>query len=201
MKPPTSEKDLPFKTGNAILAYCLHLAGVPWHDVNNPIMVIYSPEILNKFTNGEGKPIYKGWELREAIKDAHDKGRRGHITYLFKKVPRLSLLLKAYSRQVKDLTEKTGYLHELVQDVSQDSEPDIMLVRLACIFLKMRVPFMEKWQDMIPWVIIPNQGRTTRSRGMTETRYGARDTLTESGPGWKMLPLTASKELLEKFGL
>jgi hypothetical protein len=203
MKAPISEKDLPFKTGNAILAYCLHLAGVPWHDPDNPIMVIYSGEILKKFTNGEGKPIYSGWELREAVRDAHDKGRRGHITYLFKKVPRLGLLHKAYVKQVKELEEGTGYVHELVQNVSQglDADWDVTMVRLACIFLKMRVPFMEKWQDMIPWVIIPNEGRTTHSRGMANTRYGVRDTLIEASPGWKMIPLNASKELLEKFGL
>jgi hypothetical protein len=204
MKAPTSQKDLPFKTGNAILAYCLHMAGVPWHDYDNPIKVIYSAEILNGFTNGSGEPIYKGWELKAAVKDAHEKGLRGHITYIFRKTPRLDMLLRAYSNQVDQLESAEGAAHELVQKVSQglgSSGWDITMVRLACIFLKMRVPFMEKWQDMIPWIMIPNQGQTTRRRGVMDTRHGMREAILETGPGWKMIPINASKELLEKFGL
>lgn len=201
---PITEKDLPFKTGNAILAYCLHMAGVPWHDYDNPIKVIYSPEILNKFTNGSGNPIYKGWELEDAVKDAHAKGLRGHITYIFQKTPRLDMLLRAYSVQVKELEEGEGKAHELILKVSKGLSTagwDVTMVKMACIFLKMRIPFMEKWQDMIPWVMIPNEGRTTQRRGMAETRYGARDALVESSPGFKMIPLNASDELKKKFGL
>ncbi len=184
--------DTPFNTQNAILAYCLHMAGVPWDDPDRPIRVLYSADILNKFTNGSGQPIYKGWELETAVKDAHNKGFRGHIEYVFKRVPRLDILLRTYSNQVKELEDGTGYAHELVLKVSQQLGAagwDVTMMRLACIFLKMRLPFMEKWQDMIPDILIKNQGRVTR----------AGDTITT--PGFKVIPLNASAELKEKMGI
>src|SRR5215475_4412504 len=111
--------ETPFNTQNAILAYCLHMAGVPWADPEKPIKVLYSADILNKFTNGQGEPIYKGWELEEAVADAHKKGLRGHVEYVFERTPRLNLLLKTFTNQVTELEEGTGYAHELVLKHSQ----------------------------------------------------------------------------------
>lgn len=189
--------DTPFNTNNAILAYCLHMAGVPWHDENRPLRVLYSVDILNKFANGSGEPMYKGWPLEDAVRDAHNRGLRGYIQYVFQRVPRLETLLGAYRRQSQEIEQGTGYAHELVARVSKafgQGNDDVAMVRLACIFLKMRLPFMAKWQDMIPDVIIKNEGRVTR-------QVGADGGKTISGPGFKMLPLNASKELKEKFGL
>jgi hypothetical protein len=194
----------PFSTSNAILAYCLHMAGVPWNDPAKPIKLIYSKEILNKFTNGSGEPVYKGWELEDAVRDAHKVGRRGHVEYMFERTPRLEVLLHAYQKQSKELDDSEGFAHDLVMRVSGNIGTagwDVTMMKLACIFLKMRVPFMEKWQDMIPWVIIPNEGRVTRGRSTVETKHGDREAMTVSSPGWKMIPLNASKELREKFGL
>lgn len=194
----------PFSTQNAILAYCLHMAGVPWANIDHPIKVVYSEAILNKFTNGSGERIYKGWEFEKAVRDAHEKGRRGHIEYMFQRTQRLDILLKTYERQVKQLEKDEGYAHELVQRISEGFMTDawdVTMVRLACVFLKMRVPFMEKWQHMIPWIVIRNEGRVTRSKGMINTKHGQREADMVSSPGWKMIPLNASKEMREKFGL
>ena len=97
--------ETPYNTTNAILAYCLHMAGVPWSNPEKPIKVLYSADILNKFTNGSGEPIYKGWELEDAVRDAQQKGRRGHIEYVFARTPRLEVLLKAFVEQAKQLEE------------------------------------------------------------------------------------------------
>ena len=66
----SSDKRSPFTTTNAILAYCLNLAGVPFENDARPCRVIYSEEIIKKFVNGSGEPIYKGWELDKATEDA-----------------------------------------------------------------------------------------------------------------------------------
>lgn len=196
--------ETPFSTQNAILAYCLHMAGVPWYETDRPVRVLYSADILNKFTNGEGQPIYKGWELEDAVKDAHQKGLRGHIEYVFVRTPRLDALLAAYGRQVEELEKGEGFAHDLVMKVSQSVGTigwDVTMVRLACIFLKMRLPFMDKWQEMIPSVLIKNEGRVKQDRGTIDTKYGDREALRVSGPGFKIIPLNASDKLKKKMGL
>jgi len=187
----------PFNTQNAILAYCLHMAGVPWHNPDRPIRVLYSAEILNKFTNGSGEPIYKGWELEAAVRDAHKKGLRGHNEYVFERVPRLPVLLRAFSDQVDEIENGEGFAHEQVNKATAligTAGWDVTMMRLACIFLKMRLPFMDKWRDMIPDIIIKNEGRVRR----TTNPDGGR---TITSAGFKILPLNASKELKEKFGV
>jgi hypothetical protein len=180
------------------------MAGVPWSNKDKPIKVLYSADILNKFTNGSGDPIYKGWELEKAVEDAHRNGLRGHVEYVFQRTPRLELLLSAFKRQSDELEKAEGYAHDLVLRVSQHLGTagwDVTMVKLACIFLKMRVPFMEKWQDMIPDVIIRNEGRITRGKTTIETKDGAREATSVSTPGFKIIPLNASEELREKMGL
>jgi hypothetical protein len=172
------------------------MAGVPWHDPDRPIRVLYSADILNKFTNGSGDPIYKGWSLEDAVRDAHKKGLRGHIEYVFERVPRLDILLAVFKRQVSELESAEGFAHEIVLKVTQSIGTagwDVTMVRLACVFLKMRLPFMEKWQDMIPNVLIKNEGRVTRG--------GSGEVRTITTPGFKIIPLNASAELKKKFGI
>ena len=196
--------DTPFNTSNAILAYCLHLAGVPWENSTHPAKVLYSAEILAKFRNGSGQPFYQGWEFEKAVEHAHKTGRRGHVEYIFQRTPRLGKLLKAYRDQVDDLDKKDGYLHEFVRDLSSqltEIEPDIAMVRMACIFLQKRMEFMELWKHQVPRMIIPNAGRVRRSREVVETRHGVREADVVTSPGMKIMSLNASKETREHLGL
>jgi hypothetical protein len=187
--------DQPYNTSNAILAFCLHMAGVPWMDNYPPVRVLYSAAILQGFTNGTGEPYYKGWTLEKAVEHAHKTGRRGHVEYIFKRTDRLPVLTKAYRDQVEQLEKAEGFAHELVKEISMKSMPsDVMMLRLACIFLKMRVPFMEMWQHAVPRVIIKNEGRVARRR----TPEGGE--IIES-PGFKIVSLNASEETRKELGI
>ena len=93
----------PYHTSNAMLALCLHMAGVPWENDHQACKVLYSAAILNKFHNGNGEPRYKDWELGQAVEDAHRTGRRGHVEYIFRRTERLPILLKAFTDQVDEI--------------------------------------------------------------------------------------------------
>ncbi len=195
--------DTPFHTSNAILAYCLHLAGVPWANDKHPIRVLYSAEILNKFTNGSGEPRYKGWGLEKAVVDAHKTKRRGHVEYCFESTPRLGKLLKAYRKQCDDLEARDGYLHELIHDIANQptTEPDIELLRLACVLLQKRMDFMELWQHQVPLVIIPNTGRIQRTQGVIQTKDGPREARIVTTPGMKIMSVNASEKTRRELGV
>lgn len=206
---------LPFDTNDAILAYCLHLSGVPYYDDTHPIKVIYSAEILDKFRNGADQPIYKGWALEDAVKDAHKRGLRGHVQYFFQRSPRLSKLLKAYRDQCYEIErpDSQEYLHEVVAKlvaqlsganpgVTTRIDPDVATMRLACVLLKMRVAFMELWKHQVPLVQIPNEGRVRRYEGVVQGPDGKNmpATVVES-PGFKVVSVNASQDTREHLGL
>ena len=195
----------PFSTSNAILAYCLHLAGVPWENETHPVKVLYSEAIMDKFTNGAGQPFYKGWEFEKAVEHAHKTKKRGHIEYCFAHTPRLSKLLKAYKQQIADLENKDGYLHEIVRDLAgqlTEIEPDIATLRLACIFLQKRMDFMALWEHQIPLELIPNPGRVRHTRETFIDKHGQpRDAKVITSPGMRIMSINASKETREHLGL
>src|SRR5262249_29766227 len=141
----------PFHTTNAILAFCLHMAGVPWHDNRHAVRVYYSAQILNKMVNGYGEPFYKGWELEKAVEHAYKNNKRGHVEYAFERTPRIKPLCIAFSEQedqFEDDTKRT--LTQVIQEILYTkAADDIKLVRLACVFLKTRVPFMELWKHQV----------------------------------------------------
>jgi hypothetical protein len=196
--------DTPFNTSNAILAYSLHLAGVPWHNDRYPCKVFYSKPILDKFMNGSGSPYYKGWELEEAVKHAHKTGRRGHVEFILERVPRLSKLLKAYRDQVAELESRDGFLHELVSELAakvNGPDPDIAKVRLYCVILQKRMDFMELWTHQVPRYIIPNPGRVTRSREVIQTKDGPREAIAITSPGMKIISVNASEETRKALGV
>lgn len=189
-------KTLPFSTSNAILAYCLHMAGVPWDNPHHSCRVYYSKELLNKFTNGQGEPAYRGWELEKAVEHAHKHGKRGHVEYFFQRTPRLDILLKTFTEQVKELKEKDGYAHELIAEIVEqmtDHLTDTGMMRLMCVLLTLRKQFMDMWEAQVPIVIVANKGKVTRR--------GAKDDYEISSPGFRMVSLNASKETREHLGL
>ena len=197
--------DTPFYTTNAILAYCLHLAGVPWYENNKPCKVLYSMAILQKFTDNNGKSLYKGvmnaqgqrWMLEEATKDAYKRQLRGHVEFVFQRIPRLQKLLKAYRDQENQLKEGTGYLHDLIAGIVtqfMDGEQDILTLRLACIMLKMRPGFMDLWTHQVPCMVIPNEGEVTREE-LPDGGYRI------NSPGFRIMSVNASKETREALSV
>jgi len=196
--------ETPFNTSNAILAYCLHLAGVPWDNDKHPCKVLYPESVLNKFVNGSGQPFYKGWVYEEAVKHAHKTKKRGHIEYCFAFTPRLGKLLKAYRKQVAELETRDGFLHEVIAEVANDKsiEPDISTLRQACILLHGRLDFMELWEHQVPCMVIPNPGRVTRSQGTFVDKGGrTRECLTVTTPGMRIVSVNASPETRKALGI
>jgi hypothetical protein len=209
----------PYHTTNAILAYCLHLAGVPWNEPGSetkrprPCRVLYSAAILRKFTDASGRPIYEGqinpatgkrWEFEEGVIDAHKKGRRGHVEYVFQRVPRLRKLLRAYSDQEKQLEKGEGYVHELVQDLIKqfnELEPDIAMIRLACIMLKSRLSFMSLWQYQVPCMMIPNEGEVETHENVVEIKGKLQQVREITHPGYRIMSVNAKKETREHLGV
>jgi len=187
----------PFNTTDAILAYCLHMAGVEWQNPHEAAKVFYSIDILNKFTNGSGEPFYRGWELERAVEHAHKHGKRGHVEYVFKRTERLPLLVKVFHDQVEYLRKAEGVAHEVVQELIAQRDKlaaDVFSVRLCCIMLKLRAEFMDIWRHQVPVVIIPNPG-LVRRRELPEGGH-----IIET-PGFRAISLNASKETREHLGL
>ena len=180
------------------------MAGSPWADNFQPARVYYSPDILNKFVNAAGEPIYKGWELEDAVKDAYKKGRRGHVEYMFQRHPRLPILLKAFVDQSDYLKNAEGTADSVITALVQQAatiEPDVLAVRMACVFLKMRAEFMEIWKVQIPIILIPNVGHIRRSKQTFPTKDGIREGLVVETPGFKVVSMNASKETRKHLGL
>lgn len=195
----------PLNTQNALLAYCLHIAGVPWLDDKHPCRVIYSPEIVRKFRNGSGEPAYKGREFNLAtVAQVHKDGWRGHVEFMFAYSPRTKALIKEYKKQVEYLDKADGYLHELTSDLAKQFgqiEPDVALMRLSCVILRSRPDFMDLWTHQIPCLMINNEGRVHESEANIEIKGEMRRVKKIDHPGFKIVSVNASKELLEDMGL
>lgn len=180
------------------------MAGVPWEKDTAPAKVFYSKEILAKFTNGQGEPFYKGWNFERAVEHAHKTGRRGHVEYIFKRVPRLPYLLRAFKDQSDYLEQGEGFAHDVVRDlVAQipELEPDVAALRMACVYLKLRSQFMDIWKYQIPIMIVPNPGRTRHGRGIINTKHGTREAMVVETPGFRMVSLNASEKTRKHLGL
>jgi len=194
-----------YNTTNALLAYCLHLSGVPWLDQKHPVRVLYSADTLRGFTDVTGKPIYQGWEFEKAVVDAHKTGRRGHTQYKFQWTPRLKRLLKVYKDQEKSLAKDTGFVHEIVRDlVSQFSsiEPDVAMMRLSCIMLQSRLSFMDLWRHQVPCMLIPNDGETEWiDEGVQVVDGVPKRVKRMESPGFRIMSTNASKETREHLGV
>lgn len=195
----------PFNTQNALLAYCLHIAGVPWENDKHPCRVLYSPEIVRKFTNGSGEPAYKGREFNLAtVAQVHKDGWRGHVEFMFAYSPRTRHLLKAYKKQSEYLDTATGYLHELTLSLATqfaELEPDVALVRLSCTILRSRPDFMELWTHQIPCLMINNEGRVSETEGTGSIKGQVRQYRQVNHPGFKIVSVNASKQTLADMEL
>jgi hypothetical protein len=197
--------EAPFNTQNALLAYCLHLAGVPWENDKHPCMVIYSPEIVKKFTNGSGEPVYKGREWNFAlVSEVHKSGWRGHVEFKFAYSPRTKHLLKAYKQQCEYLDAKDGFLHQLARDLASqfsEVEPDIALLRLACTILRSRPDFMELWTHQVPCLMVANEGEVNQYETTMDIKDERRQVRAIDHPGFKIVSVNAGKETLAHLGL
>ena len=179
----------PFHTTDAILAFSLYLAGVPFYEERKPCINIYDENILKRLG-------LTGMSIEDGVKRALATKKKGHVEYGFKRTPSLNGLLRAYKQQEEYLRDAEGtavaVVNRLASDLKDGVNPETV-VRLACTILKMRVQFVNIWQQIDPLIRVFNEGEveTVSENGVTKRRY----------PGFRMINLHASKETREKLNL
>lgn len=188
-----------FGTSEGLLAFCLYLAGC---ELANPAAIcfhIYDPDILSKLG-------LKGEKLWDAAQRAWLNRARGHVEYSFVLTKRVQELILAYRDQREQLEKSDDKAADMVLKIAQEFSagamlPDEMLLRVACVNLKVRSEFMNAWKDVVPLLKVPVVGKTERfdtttvSHGKTVPAKGVKK------PGYVLISLNASEETKRKLGL
>src|SRR5215472_16572726 len=149
---PKVRKGSPFHTTDAILAFSLYLAGVPFYEDRKPCINIYDENILKRlgFTN---------MTIEEGVRKALTKKKKGHVEYGFKRTPELNFLLQAYKNQETQLLNDEGTAVDVVKRLIEqlaEGVNQMTIVRLCCVVLKMRVKFVNLWQEIDPLIRVWN---------------------------------------------
>jgi hypothetical protein len=189
-----SPADRPFITQNALLAFALYLAGIPFVDDAKPVLNIYDQEILKKLG-------FSGMTIEEAADAALRAGKKGHVSYSFLFSEALPRLLKIFGEEEKSFNEETGTVTATVTDLIasiENGEVDRQeaIVRLASLILKSRGQFMNLWKARpdLAMIRIPNAGKA-------EIREGPKGSKIVSNPGYRMVSLNASDKTKGKLRL
>lgn len=191
----------PFELSDGILAFCLYLSGVPFLTTRN----IYSAETLRKLG-------FKGEvDLAEAALECVAANKKGDLKYLFKRPRELKALLKIFSDQERRLKDDTGDAMEAVHSLMEQYGAKEMtlneaMMRIACIILKLRGPFLNRWKEQRPLVQINNAGREQVSETTATVRVPGGGTRTIPAkmvqyPGFKILSANASEKTKKRMGL
>jgi hypothetical protein len=146
----------PFELSDGILAFCLYLAGVPFLTTRN----LYTVETFKKLG-------FKGeTDLLEAALECVAANKKGDLKYLFERTSDLRRLLKAFTDQqarvaAKGKDEDAGeVIQELMKDFAADKmDLDEALMRIGCLILKLRGPFLNRWKERAPLVAVPQPGK------------------------------------------
>jgi len=189
---PTVRKGSPFHTTDAILAFSLYLAGVPFYEDRKPCINIYDENILKRLG-------FVGLSIEDGVRKALSKKKKGHVEYGFKRTPELHFLLQAYKNQETQLQEDEGtavdVFTRLVASLREDASNPMTLVRLCCVILKMRVKFVNLWQEITPLIRVYNTGEVQT----TKDEDGV--TLKRRFPGFRLVSLNASQATKDKLKL
>lgn len=180
----------PFHTTDAILAFSLYLAGVPFYEDKKPCLNMYDENILRKLG-------FVGMSIEEAVKRAITRKKKGHVEYGFRRTPELNSLLRAYKQQEEYLQTAEGTAVAVVAGLFEDLKDGVRpeaIVRLACTILKMRVRFVNLWQDQDPLIRIFNEGEV-------ETVHSDGSIITRRFPGFRIVNLHASQATKDKLKL
>jgi hypothetical protein len=174
----------PFTTQDALLAFCLWWAGVPFLDPQRPCFNLYDADILRRLQ-------FSGMTLEDGAKQAHLKKRRGHVEYIFKRPIELPALLKAFHDEEKHISEREGSGRQRKSEImAMDISEEERAIRDACLQAKMRVQFGKLWENQIPLIRIRSEGKA-ESIAPGLTQY----------PGWKIISLGASDRVKKRLGL
>jgi hypothetical protein len=197
----------PYYTDNAILAFCLWRASIPFWEPKQPCIVLYNLDIIRKFVDGKGDPIFKGWDLEPAIEAAHKRGLRGHVLYVFRPTIRMKDLMEAFREQERILARDDITVESIIKTIvdslsSGDIESDEALLRLACVDLKTRIEFMELWRKQVPMMWVNNEGEVEELDEIFIDKEGnAQQSKVFDHPGFKIRSINASKATRERLGV
>jgi hypothetical protein len=187
-----SPTDQPFETQDAILACCLHMAGVPFFEEKTdtetfpvPCINVYDEEILKKLLNCTGMTI------EDATKRAFESGKKGSVKYLFKLTPDLSQLCAAYRDEAAHVENAEGsaalrLVFHMEQCAKGGASVPETLLRVACVILKMRSKFMNLWKETQPLIRI-------KMTGPNEIHQAGKSHIV-STPGFKVMSLNLSEK-------
>lgn len=193
----------PFELSDGILAFCLYLAGVPFLTTRNR----YSAETFR------GLGLRGEFDLCEAALQCVEENLKGDLKYLFGKTPDLRELIRIFSeqqeliKQAKGKLEAKDVIRKLMERFARHEIClEETLMRIACVILKLRGPFLNRWKDQTPWVVVPDSARERKFKTSVavETKGGGTRTVPADGveyPGFKIIPANASPELKKKMGL
>lgn len=184
----------PFSTSNAILAFCLRIAGVPPADQNRPCFNLYDVEILKRLG-------YTGKTIEDGARQAMTEGKKGHVEYQFQRTKQLGALCKAFAAQEAEITADGPEIDvaEFMRGIMEKLDGGQMtpaegLVRIGCVVLKLRGAFLNAWKNVDPVIRIDNPGKAlTRPNGNGERVV--------VHPGFKIISLNASQERKEHLGV
>lgn len=183
----------PFSTTNAILAFSLRAAGMPFADPHWPCKNEYTVETLRKL--GFSGSV----DLLETVKAAVKTKKRGTVRYLFENSAKLSSFLKIYRQQEAEIEadgkpiEMDVFQLGLMNKVASGAmDPQEALLRLNCVTLKLRVQFTEMWMRTPGILIVDNPGKsqTVETASGTVVRH----------PGRRAVSTNASEETLRRLG-
>lgn len=193
----------PFELSDGILAFCLYLAGIPFLTTRNR----YSVDTFKALG-------FKGEiDLCEAALQCVQENRKGDLKYLFAKAPGLRPRLNAFTDQQERIKAAKGKLEakDAIRDLmvgfsNQQISLEEAIMRIACVILKLRGPFLNRWKDQVPWVVIPEPGkeRKFKTNVAVETPGGGSRNVPADVveyPGFKVIPANASPALKKKMGL
>ena len=203
---------LPYCTDDAILANCLLVAG--FKETALSPRNIYTEEILFKAGGGKedesGKIIrssrFSGMKLIEGAKTAWRERLKGRVEYHFEHSPEIAYFVAAY-RDQSALIFASGEdmdagkaVRDLMHLASEGDEQGVKmdereaLLRVLCVVLKLRIPYVNRWKNVVPSVFIREAGKPSTSPG----RNGGQ---LQTFPGGKLVPVNANNELLTKMEL
>lgn len=194
----------PYNTTEAILAYCLYLAGIPFLDNRSPCFNLYDEEILSSMG-------YKGQPLLESARDAWNQKRKGYVGYQFQITQQLTPLVKAYRDQCSKIEKGNSRASEMNFELLSRFKkgaisPAEFIVRSNCVSLKTRREFVFLWEKQVPVLRIPRKGKSKTFDTTTQRQVGKGRTQTVEGkgvsrPGFDLVSLNLPDEKLKSMGL
>lgn len=136
--------ELPLTTGNAALAFCLYIAGIPFQDDQQPLANVYDAEILRKLG-------YTRTPIEEAVGLAFAAGHRGKVEYGFKRAARIGEAQEGFANAQKTVGLSSDPGATLVGKIIQEHAAGLLslpeaMAGASCVTLKRWRDELKQWE-------------------------------------------------------